>query len=69
MTGPTSTPTAFTDRVAVVTGAASGIVVLMDIDRDLLESRVEDLRSADHEAEGTVVDIVVPRSARRWAAA
>src|SRR5271154_3940906 len=59
------------DRVAVVTGAASGLglamskrfveagmkVVLADIEADRLDAAVRELRAAGHDASGVVTDV------------
>ena len=71
------------DRVAVVTGAASGLgwamskrfagagmkVVLADIEADRLEAAVRELRAAGHDASGVVTDVADPGAVNDLAAA
>ncbi len=71
------------DRVAVVTGAASGLglamsnrfaqavmkVVLADIEADRLDAAVRELRAAGHDATGVVTDVADADAVNRLAAA
>jgi NADP-dependent 3-hydroxy acid dehydrogenase YdfG len=71
------------DRVAVVTGAASGLgwamskrfagagmkMVLADIEADRLDAAVRELRAAGHDASGVVTDVADPGAVNDLAAA
>ena len=73
----------FQDRVAVVTGAASGLgrafaerlahegmrVVLADIEQNALDRAVDQLRAAGHEVRGVVTDVSKPESVEHLARA
>jgi NAD(P)-dependent dehydrogenase (short-subunit alcohol dehydrogenase family) len=71
----------FRDKVAVVTGAASGMgrafaerfaregmrVVLADVEQTALQRAVDELRAAGHEARGVVTDVSKPESVENLA--